>query len=698
MFKQFTALREIYNPYSPYMPYKDRYDIQQQPEINSTLGAVDPKEANLEAEKGEVAVKPDLSGIYSIAGKKHSQGGTPLNLQSGSFIFSDDKALAFNKKEKEVFQFKGGGITGKGRNTPASVIKREVDLNKYNNSSNIVKDQNQEYDNISKNSAGLMLQKYIEKLGQVAYVQEAKKGFPTGLPPFSQNTAPIYSDQVDEKLMQNPQYMRTGGYTNPYTPKMMTYAQGGFEGDPEEGIIPRDAYPGGRTTLGRMTPTSLPNTFNFPGGVSALIRRWKQAGVDLTNLDPSQAQGAMYDWALQHDPSLIRDAWSTYGNTARGSRQGLNYDYGNMNNDQLKSARNSYVDGLLGARTFAPRPAITTPSLQPDRPGVPAINAPAPPNSPNLPSTFSPNPYNPGTTLPYNPSVPLSPLQKANLLYAGYQALTVPKLYPARQQINSPLVELARYNPQAALSGVDSSAATAYNANRVQNPYLAGANNQGIFANALQARTQITSDYDNRNVGVANQQALTNNQIQRQDLQQNTQLSGRYYDQLTATNRNYADESRFARNQGVSLLNDYVSKNQALEQSLASQQTFGRVQIGKGASGNPIYQSKPLYDVDNTGFSPRVYYTGAGSMNNIPYQSNKLYDFSLFSEEMRRAGIDPNSPTGARYFAALKGSNLQQPYQYQPYNQQPPAFKAGGMFSWMKPMYENPYAQRGLSR
>jgi len=698
MFKQFRALREIYNPYSPYMPYKDRYDIQQQPDINATLGAVDPQEANLEAEKGEVAVKPDLSGIYSIAGRKHSQGGTPLNLQSGSFIFSDDKSLAISKDEKKIFQFKGGGITGKGRNTPARVIKREVDLNKYNSSSNILQDHT--FDNISKNAAGLMLQKYIEKMGQVAYVQEAKKGFPSGLPPFSQNTAPTFSNEVDEKLKQNPQYMRSGGYTNPYTSRMMTFAGGGTNGDPEDddpSIGPGDAYPGGHTPLGRITPTSLPNNFNFPGGVPALIRRWNRVGVDLSNLNPAEAQGAMYDWALKNDPSLLKELWSTYGNTASGSKQGLNYDYRNLSGSQLQDARKSYVDGLLGARTFAPRPQITIPSLAPDRPAVPDITALGNPTLPQA-SSFNPNPYNPGRTLPYNPSIPLSPLQKANLLYAGYQALTVPKFYPARQQVNSPAVELSRFNPQGALNGVDSSAAAAYEANQLQNPYLAGANNQAIFANALQARNQITSDYDNRNVGVGNQQALTNNQIQRQDLLQNAQLSGRYYDQLTALNRNYADESRFARNQGVSLLNNYLSNNQALEQSLASQQTFGRVQVGKDQNGNPIYQSKPLFDVDTTGISPRVYYTGAGSLNNIPYQSNKLYDFSLFAEEMRRAGIDPNSVTGARYFAALRGSNLQQPYQYQPYNAAPAPYKKGGMFGWMQSMYQNPYAQRGLSR
>lgn len=577
------SLKEVYNPYSPYMPYKERYDIQQEPEVNTTLGAIDRKDANLEAEKGEVAVKPDLSGIYSIAGKRHSQGGTPLNLDPGSFIFSNDKDLHINPYEKKVFEFKGGGIVGKIDNTPARVLKREVNLDHYNRSANIIKDQDHAYDTIAKNSAQLMLQKYQEKMGQVAYVQESKKGFSTGVPDFSQGSAPVYNPKVKNDIEQNTQYMKAGGWSgfdNPYTTKMMTF------------------QPGGQT-----------------GGYDQLFY-------------PSQSE-----------------------NQFPGVQRG---------------------------------PVPLNPG-QPMQQVMPGVNPPPP--------GITPNSFQQGTTLPYNPHIPLSSLQKANLLYSGYQAATVPRYNPYRSQVQSPQVELSRYNATPALNAVQSSAAQAYAANKVNNPYLSGTNNADIFGKSLEAQQQILGNYADRNVGVANQQAMTNNQIQRQDQLFNTEGNQRYYDQTQALAQNYNNEKRFATNQTASLFNDYLSKNQAFEQSLASQRTYGKVRVGTNPDGSPIYQSKPLFDVDTSGVSPHVYYTGAGSLNGIPYMSNRLYDFQAFAGEMKNAGIDPNSVVGARYYAATKGQPLQQSYNYQP--QQPGTFKKGGTFGWMKSLYQNPYAHRG---
>lgn len=686
MHTPFRALQEVYNPYSPYMPYKDRYDIQQQPDVNSGLGPVDREDANLEAEIGEVAVKPDLSGVYRIGGKKHSQGGTPLNLDPGSFIFSNDKKLRFTPQEKKVFEFKEGGQT-QAENTPARVLKREVNLNHYNNSANIVKDQERQYDEISKNSAGLMLQKYQEKLGQVAYVQEAKKGFPTGIPDFSQGSAPVYSPGTKTKIDQNEQYMQYGGWMNPYSPKMMTFADGGT--DP---VGPGDQYPGGNTKAGRTTPKGLANSFNYPGGIDKLLQDWSSVGVDLGSPDTRGAQSAMYEWAQKNNPQLLRNMWSQYGNTAQGKQYGLNYNFDNLSDQELGKAGDAYTDGFLGARTFSPTlphtPNPYTPGLAKVRPDVPQITGP----EGVMLRQMQPDP-NPGTISPYNPRVPLSPLQKANLLYSGYQAMSVPRYNPYRSQVQSPLTELARYNSQPALNAVQSSAAQAYNANRVQNPYLSGANNADIFGRSLEAQQQVIGNYQDRNVGVANQQAATNNQIQRQDLMFNTEANQRYYDQTQALAQNYNNEKRSATNQTVSLANSYLSQNQALEQGLASQRTYGKVRIGTNPDGSPAYQAKPLYDVDFSGISPHVYYTGAGSLNGIPYMSNRLYDFQAFSQELKNSGIDPNSTVGARYYAATKGQPLQQPYSYQP-GVPGSGYKRGGMFGWMKSMYQNPYATR----
>jgi hypothetical protein len=78
-------------------------NVQKTPSVSKTLGAVSRKVANVEAEKGETVVTNMSRGLnnifemYSIGGKKHSQGGTPLALPTDngnetdgtSFIFSE---------------------------------------------------------------------------------------------------------------------------------------------------------------------------------------------------------------------------------------------------------------------------------------------------------------------------------------------------------------------------------------------------------------------------------------------------------------------------------------------------------------------------------------------------------------------------------------------------------------------------------
>lgn len=183
-------------------------------QITDTVTPVDREDATIEAEKGEVIVSPGLLGMYKIGGNTHTRGGTPLAAKPGSFIFSNDKNLFIDKKERDLFNFKSSKDS-KGLNTPAKVIQREVKPKDYNRHVSILQDSNS--DNIAKNTALLMLEKYQEKLGQVAFLQEAKKGLPQGEPSFSKGTAPV----KDEALMkeENTQKMfALGGPVDPNCP------------------------------------------------------------------------------------------------------------------------------------------------------------------------------------------------------------------------------------------------------------------------------------------------------------------------------------------------------------------------------------------------------------------------------------------------------------------------------------------------
>jgi hypothetical protein len=153
------------------------YIGQEKPKVGNTISKVPRSKANLEAEGGETVIgNIDGSGMpsfYTITGPRHSEGGVPLNLPDDSFIYSDTQSMKisdptilkmFNKPAK------------KGGYTPAELSK-PYDLNKFRK---ILQDP--ESDEIARNTAELMIKNYTIKLGALALAQEAKKGFPQGIP------------------------------------------------------------------------------------------------------------------------------------------------------------------------------------------------------------------------------------------------------------------------------------------------------------------------------------------------------------------------------------------------------------------------------------------------------------------------------------------------------------------------------------
>jgi hypothetical protein len=148
---------------------------QQPIEVRSTLQPVAREGANLEAEKGETAVL-NMGGIpahFKIGGKRHSQGGTPLNLPDNSFIFSDTAKMKI-KDPVVLAQF--GMVPKKSGYTPAEIAKK-YDINKYRQ---ILSDPNSE--DVDRKTAEMMISNYNYKLAKLALIQESMKGFPQGIP------------------------------------------------------------------------------------------------------------------------------------------------------------------------------------------------------------------------------------------------------------------------------------------------------------------------------------------------------------------------------------------------------------------------------------------------------------------------------------------------------------------------------------
>jgi len=84
----------VFNQVAPNaLPYETDEDMMH---YNNSLQPVDREEANLEAEKDEEVVIPNYKGMsakFRVGGKRHSEGGTPLNLPDDSFVFSDTRAM-----------------------------------------------------------------------------------------------------------------------------------------------------------------------------------------------------------------------------------------------------------------------------------------------------------------------------------------------------------------------------------------------------------------------------------------------------------------------------------------------------------------------------------------------------------------------------------------------------------------------------
>ena len=141
----------------------------------STLKPVPREEANIEAEKGET-VLTDISGdgtyqMFNIGGKRHAQGGTPLNLPEQSFIYSDTRKMLLTKDEMKEL-----GIEGKKRITPAKASKKFA-IKEF---MDILKDESS--DELAISTAESMIKKNKIKLSQLAFIQERKKNFEDGLP------------------------------------------------------------------------------------------------------------------------------------------------------------------------------------------------------------------------------------------------------------------------------------------------------------------------------------------------------------------------------------------------------------------------------------------------------------------------------------------------------------------------------------
>ena len=212
--------------------------------IKSTLPPVNREDANIEAEKNETVLtdidKDGFFELYNIGGKRHSEGGTPLNLPEQSFIYSDTRKMMFTKEELSQL-----GISSKKKMTPAAVSKK-FPINKY---IEVLKDDSS--DQIAINSAEAMIKKNKIKLSQIAFMQEMKKDFEDGLPlaayPYLLENGidpEEFQAKIQEKTQQQEQpFPEAGPIANPSQQQNLQEFTGPPQGGP--GMPPGQPQQGG---------------------------------------------------------------------------------------------------------------------------------------------------------------------------------------------------------------------------------------------------------------------------------------------------------------------------------------------------------------------------------------------------------------------------------------------------------------------
>ena len=149
--------------------------------VRKNLSSIPREYANLEAERGEIALT-DMGtgelGMFAIGGQRHSNGGTPLNLNPGSFIYSDTRKMKIKDPEFLAKYGKTKPVT------PAKLVKPYLKMNDYKQ---VLEDQNA--DDIQKRTASNMINNFKGKAGEIAFYQEAMKGFPQGIPGVAEEYA-----------------------------------------------------------------------------------------------------------------------------------------------------------------------------------------------------------------------------------------------------------------------------------------------------------------------------------------------------------------------------------------------------------------------------------------------------------------------------------------------------------------------------
>jgi hypothetical protein len=501
-----------------------------------TYPEVDRDEANLEAELGETVVVPE-QGFFNIGGEKHSNGGTPLYLPGNSFIFTDRKEHALTGEILENFT-----KSPSQKLTPAQISK-QYDLNKY---LKVLKDVNADYH--EKTTAQLMVDGISKKLSELAIVQEAAKGFPSGIP----NTADVLQAFADGGPHK-------GDKTGPRGDQTKRGIKKGFNKFDAPWL----------KDLGYSNDwsgfTSAVKSLGYKGGdddISAMQKFLVEDNYKKGNMD------------------LFKGFYADkgYGRTNKGAGYNNGLSTLGSNSPSLPDLLGDLVDGYAGVRTGELLRGVLG-KMPPANPaGAPA----APVTAAATPAPWSKNPPQ-GVTDPnskklplayedYNVDLGLNGLQKMDVANTVFDAFNRRKGKPTRfqnyglEQAQGIAQNVMPYDYQSVINEAAKAASMAFNANSMMGvpAQQAGANNAAIHASTMGNMSSTRNQEYNQNAQLYNQNQANLQNLAAgigEDKMKNAMV---YNDSLERMNDNYYKEGVALKNLALGKTNAYLSDNLGL--------------------------------------------------------------------------------------------------------------------------------------
>ena len=522
--------------------------IEKDPKVNTTIKK-NPYRSNVEIEGGEVVLQPDLSALFKAKGKRHAQGGMDVLLKPDSFVFSDYKELEIDEDEAEDFELKEGG-------TPAKTLKKNVDIKHYNT---LIQNIDNPYkDDLAKKSSARMLEKYIKMLGNIAYLQENKKGFPQGLPDFSIGTAPIENEELENQIDENKQYMKAGGtIKNPYA---------------KVGLTVDFDCPCGRKPDGTCLP--CPDAKSWDPYINS-AKQVEKAPEGSTNVFSNQSV-SLYQIPTKnaYDPGKMGTFGKPTGNLTPQDVLANPQKYKTFHSwmkgapkDVLEKAAIDYVRGNRNMRYNYTDEFFKVPVI-PQQTALPSPSTGTNPAAPPPPSVENQE-YTPQGLK--RADWQFTPWQKLSQAYNWGQYAGVQRYMPFRSRYNATYVDPALVNPEQAIGDMKGMTNQQLASLSTLSPILRNAQAAGSFGQLLGQIGSVRSQYDNQNAQILNQARMYNNQVKNNESLVNMGNDQQYYTQAIEGRKNFDNMRTFTANQAMNNVLRDVETNQKLAYNLLTQ-------------------------------------------------------------------------------------------------------------------------------